>query len=769
MGRQIASRVACCSALAIVIASQSAIAQTTNNGQSGQATEQADSVIVVTAQGRTQQLQDVPIAINAVEGQVFQERVITNLETLIPQLPSVTVAESPFQKTVAIRGLGSTGGNIGYEQAAPLFVDGVFGGRGGQFVLPFFDLARVEVVRGPQAIFFGKNATAGAISIVSARPTANFFGSLNAGYDVQNDGYLGEAVLSGPLSNDVRARLAAHYSHRGDYLFDTSANRAAGGAREFGIRGGLEWDAAPNLSFYLKGEYADRRGDRRFQAVCANPAFTQIVLPPPLAAAFGGPVECREDQNLSSGAATGLFAAAYPPGSNYESSNSLNFVLQSNLTLGEHKLEFTSGYSGFDSANQDGLSRTSIGVATSTTQEKFDQYSQEVRLLSPTGGAIEYVLGGLYIHARHRVNQTISQAIPTLVGDYVAVDQRSDAYSAFGRVTWNFADNARISVGGRFTHETKDYASQVNRYLSPAVIAGLRFTAVPPSPAATFNLNLRRSESSFDPSVTAEWNATSRLLFYASVARGTKAGGFEFFPRALVPATPIQLVLPAAVEYQNERALNYETGFKWTFGSGFGQLNGSVFYNDLSDLQNQILNIANLGFQAFNAQEAHSAGFELEGFVRPVEQLRLGGAISYLDATYDRFEFPAQGVNFTGNRLPFAPRWSGNAYLDGNFDLANDLEMRTHFQVNYTGSMSFDASNNPADNGRPYATFDARLAFGIPSQNLELSVNARNLFDKDNIRLFSNPTILSLNLPSNPRGILLAEGRTIFLSIRKEF
>ena len=105
--------------------------------------------IVVTAQGRAQSLQRVPIAIAAVEGKTFQQRVILDLESLTPQLGSVTLAESPFQRTVAIRGLGSTGGNIGYEQSAPLFVDGVFGGRGGQFVLPFFDLSRIEVVKGP--------------------------------------------------------------------------------------------------------------------------------------------------------------------------------------------------------------------------------------------------------------------------------------------------------------------------------------------------------------------------------------------------------------------------------------------------------------------------------------------------------------------------------------------------------------------------------------------------------------------------------------------
>lgn len=723
----------------------------------------AEDEIVVTAQGRAQQLQDVPIAINAISGATFEERVITNLESLIPQLPSVTLAESPFQKTVAIRGLGSTGGNIGYEQSAPLFVDGIFGGRGGQFVLPFFDLDRVEVVRGPQAIFFGKNATAGAISIVSARPTNTFYARISGGYDLHGAGNIAEAALSGPLFDNLRARISSHYSKRGDYLFDTGISRNVGGAREVGIRGSVEWDASPGISFYLKGEYADHKADRRFQLVCASSVIRQVTV-------AGASAECVEDQNISSGAVAGLFAAAFPPGSDFERNKSRNVTLRADITLGDHQLELTSGYSGYNSGNQDGLDRSLIGLATSTTQEDFDQFSHEVRLLSPIGGTVEYVAGLLYINAEHAVNQTVSQTVPLLAGDYVAVKQKSEAYSGFGKLTFNFAENARISVGARYTHENKDYGSAVSRYLNPAVISSLSYRAIPAGPAIVYLLDLDRSESSFDPSITGEWNVSEDMLLYASIARGTKAGGFEFFPRGLVPVSPTQLVTAEAVEYEEERALNYEAGFKSTFGNGIAELNGSFFYNDLKGLQNQILNIANLGFETFNAQRAHSAGFEIEGFVKPVDELKLGGSLSYLDAEYDNFEFPARGVNFTGNRLPFAPKWSGNAYLDGEFMLNSGLELSTHFQLNYTGSMSFDASNAVVDNGRPYATFDLRVALKVPANQLEFAVNVRNLFDRDDIRLFSNPSLLSLALPAaNPRGVLLAEGRTIFLTAKKEF
>lgn len=737
-------------------------AQTSDAAQPAVAATDAQNAttqdIVVTAQGRAQSLQKVPIAIAAIEGKTFQQRVILDLESLTPQLGSVTLAESPFQRTVAIRGLGSTGGNIGYEQSAPLFVDGVFGGRGGQFVLPFFDLARVEVVKGPQAIFFGKNATAGAISIVSARPTREFYASINGGYEVQNGGYIAEGIVSGPLTSTLRARLSVHGSRKGDYLYDTSANKPVGGADEFGIRGGLEWDATSNLSFYLKGEYAKRNADRRFQLACAAPGATQVSF-------AGATVECVEDQRLSSGAINGPFAAAFPPGSDFDNSDAYNAVLVTDLMLGEHKLEATTGYSAFTSQNQDGLDRSAIGIATSSTGEDFHQISQELRLLSPTGNRFEYVVGGLFIHARHRVNQTVAQALPILVGDYIQVDQSSDAYSAFGKLTWNITDKLHFSAGARFTHEKKDYASTVSRTLDPLQIAVLDVDHFPTNPLAAFPQDLTRSESSFDPSGTIEWNAARGLLIYASVARGTKAGGFEFFPRALTMP-----VSPSAIQYGEERALNFEGGFKTTFAGGKGQLNGSIFYNKLTGLQNQVLNIAILGFEDYNAQRAHSAGFEVEGFFNPFEQIKIGGNVAYLDAKYDRFEFPSRNVNYTGNRLPFAPEWSGNGYIDSRFDLSPNLVLNTHLQVNYTDRMSFDASNDPADNGRRYATVDLRVAFSLPAQKLEFAVSGRNILDKQNIRIFSNPTLLSLALPAlNPRGVLLTEGRTVFLTVKKEF
>lgn len=754
----------CGGALLMLTASPSFAQNTANSAVQGQPAdgggEQSSETteIVVTAQGRAQALQDVPIAINVVEGETFQERALINLEALVPQLPSVTLAESPFQKTVAIRGLGSTGGNIGYEQSAPLFVDGIFGGRGGQFNLPFFDLARVEVVRGPQAIFFGKNATAGAISIVSARPTTTFEGSLYAGYEAQNEGWVGDLILSGPFSDTLRGRLSLHTARRGDYLFDTSTGESAGRSDEYGVRAGLAWDASSAVSFYLKGEYTKRDADRRFQLVCANRSITQVTV-------SGVTAECVEDQRLSSGALAGPLAANFPPGSDFDETDAYNAVLKTDIDVGDHQLELTSGFSAFESRNQDGLDRSSIGLAVSTTQDKFEQYSQEARLLSPTGGPIEYVLGALYIHSRQEVNQTLAQLAPSPVGDYIAVIQKNDSYSAFGRLTWNIAPNFRVSAGGRFTHEKKDYDSLVSRVTDLPQISSLSFDQFPANPIARFPQNLSRSESSFDPSVTIEWNASKDLLIFASVARGTKAGGFEFFPRALV--MPLD---PASLEYEEERALNFEAGFKASFANGLGQLNGAVFYNDLKDLQNQLLDIRVLGFQTFNAQEAHSSGFELEGFVKPIEQIKIGGTISYLDAVYDRFVFPVRNVNFTGNRLPFAPEWSGNAYIDGSFDLSAGLRLSTHLQVNHTGAMSFDASNAPADNGDAYTTFDARLALELVEQDLELAVNARNLFNKDDIRIFSNASILATVLPqANPRGVLLAEGRTVFLTLRKRF
>lgn len=165
--------------------------------------------VVVTAQKREQIISDVPISITAVSGEIITERGIQNLEELSEQIPNLKMTESPSQKTIFIRGQGNGGADAGLEQSVGLFIDGIYGGRDRQFASPFLDIQRVEVMRGPQTTFFGKNTTAGALAIHTARPTEEFEAFLIASYEPELEETAATGVVSGPLTDTLMGRLAA--------------------------------------------------------------------------------------------------------------------------------------------------------------------------------------------------------------------------------------------------------------------------------------------------------------------------------------------------------------------------------------------------------------------------------------------------------------------------------------------------------------------------------------------------------------------------------
>ncbi|MDJ0919890.1 MAG: TonB-dependent receptor [Henriciella sp.] len=782
---------------AILVSVSSLVMASVAHGQEATPSETENELsrlatVTVTAQGREQSLQDVPIAIAAIGGEEFQTRAILDIESLAPETPGVATAESPFQRTVSIRGVGSTGGNVGIEQSAPFFVDGVFGGRSGQFLAPFFDLDRVEVIRGPQAIFFGKNATAGAVSINTARPTDDFYASINAGYELENEGYFAEGVVSGPIAGDsLRGRLAMRYNERGDYLFDTSTGEDVGGSEDLAIRGSLEWDVNEDVGVFFKVEHSTREQDRRTQIVCNDGATETTDVYFGLPTLPGGvAVECVFDTNLSSGAAAGPFSETFGPGTDFGENDADNVALKIDWALGDHTLELLSGYSAYTTANQDGLDRSAVGLANSSADEDFEQFSQEIRLLSPTGGQFEYVFGALYLEQTHDYLQSIGLAIPAdlnpndasplpdgwqILTDVIDATQESEAYSLFGQLTWNFSDTVRASVGGRFTSEEKDFDPTTYRYL------GIQTATGPTSPAAqvsvsnfdpaaatqTFNFDqpgdaeaLSRSEDSFDPVVTVQWDASPETMVYGTFAQGTKAGGFEFFTR--------RTVMPFSADIltiEEEEATNYELGFKSTLLNGSARLNGSIFFAEYDGLQNQVVDAAAVGFVTFNA-DAEVFGVELDGTVELSEALLAGGALSYLDTQYveDVF-FNGVQVIAEGNPLPFAPEWSAMAYVSGNWDLGSSgYGLNSRVQVNYNDEMSFDGADLDADRADAYTTLDVRIGLDSPNRDWELSINAKNVTDEDDILLYSAPATLA-----NTSGQYVGVGRTVFLQARKTF
>ena len=217
-----------------------AFAQDAATAPQSEASSQLDDIIV-TAQKKQESLQNVPISVDVVGGETLDRLGLSNFDELSGKIPNFSVRKSGSTSLISIRGIGS-GGDRGFEQSVGMFIDGVFAGRDQQFAVPFFDLQRVEVLKGPQSILFGKNTIAGAVNITTAGPTEAPRASLTAEYEPEANERVLSGYVSGPLTETLRGRLAARVSRNDGYLFNTLTNRDERASEDALIRASVEWE-----------------------------------------------------------------------------------------------------------------------------------------------------------------------------------------------------------------------------------------------------------------------------------------------------------------------------------------------------------------------------------------------------------------------------------------------------------------------------------------------------------------------------------------------
>ncbi|MGH1373842.1 MAG: TonB-dependent receptor [Cellvibrionaceae bacterium] len=337
--------------------------------------------IVVTAQKREESLMDVPISVNAVSGEKMSEAGITELEGMTAYVPNLTMNQTGIGTIIAIRGI-SSGINQGFEQSVGQYVDGVYYGRAQLARAPFMDLDRVEVLRGPQSILFGKNSIAGAISMHTAKPTDEFEGSVTALYEPDHGEQDIRLVVSGPLTDNLSGRLAILDRTIDGYYDNDTLNRDESDEDVSVIRGSLQWDASDDLTINLKVE------DGSFDT---KGRFLEVVNP--VGASYGGVLS-----TLTGGAYTLDTDQDFNRQSNGDKSvnDTENVTLNIDYALGDHTLTLISGYNAYEFAEDCDCDFTGASIFTADTAEDFEQWSQEVRITSPGGETVDYIAGFFY-------------------------------------------------------------------------------------------------------------------------------------------------------------------------------------------------------------------------------------------------------------------------------------------------------------------------------------------------------------------------------------
>jgi outer membrane receptor protein involved in Fe transport len=726
--------------------------------------------IVVTAQKRAESLRDVPLSVEAVSGAKLEEAGIVKLEDLKAYVPNLQVSETGIANNIYIRGIGS-GLNQGFEQSVSTYMDGIYRGRGHQSRMPFLDLERVEVLRGPQPILFGKNAVAGAVNMVGAKPTREFEGMFDASYDFENNDFIASAVLSGPLSERVGARLAVHGRTADGYVENLTLGRNEPARDEIAARLTMDFDVtdALSLSWRTEGGSYDTKG-RQIEIFGETPitsgsltglTYSQIVAGPVPAFPQGQNLTARNNvldyKRSSNGDSSDL--------ANFETALTANYDFSNGLTLTS-----VTGYSNYSLDELCDCDFVGATVFDAGVTEHYDQFSQEFRLTSPADQTLSWIAGvyfqdyGLSEHDYLHV-PTTSLVMPVLTSAFLqqglcnslatcsglagafsdAVNPRdfkqdSTVYSAFAQATWRINDAWKLAFGGRFSKEDKN-GSRVT-----SLTKGFGGPNLPPQVLPLFaavlgivphNISGSRSENTFSPLVNLQYTFAHDSMVYLSWAQGSKAGGFD--ARSNKPPS-----LGGTFEFEDELATTYELGVKTAVGNT-AEINADVFYTDYKDLQTSAFDGA-IGFNVGNGS-ARVMGAEVQGRWRVTPSFTLSGSMAYLDFEWTNYfgqcyyglapipagQPNAGNCNYDGFTNQLAPKFTGYLSADYKWAVGSHLRMGVTADVIYSSKYLESLTLDPATTQDAYAKVNARLSLGDANGHWEVALVGRNLTDETTV------------------------------------
>lgn len=726
--------------------------------------------ILVTAQKREQSLLDVPISVNAMAGEKIDDTGITGIERMADYIPSLNMTQTGIGTTISIRGI-SSGVNQGFEQSAAQFVDGVHFGRAQLSRAPFLDIERVEVLRGPQSILFGKNSTAGAISITTARPTDEFFAKVTGLYEPEHSEQDLRAVISGPMTDQLSGRLAVLDRSIDGHFHNTTTGQDETREEDQVVRGTLLWQPNSQWDITLKLEDGsfDQEG-RNLEVV--NPAEIEIPGRPTV------PYSAVLSQ-LTGGAYTLDTTQDFNRQSNgdFSYNNTRNAMLEVETELGEHSLTAVTGYTAYDYEELCDCDFVGVPMFNILSKEDYSQISQEIRIASPESGPFSY-MGGLFYQSsdlefddeiRVPSDSLLPVALQQQVGEGALLlrgtasqrdfQQDSDIAAVFFQGTWEFTSDLRLTLGGRYTDEEKTASRrQYHTVTDPDSGATVeRPVGTPQDPYnglyGLFNIEpydtlaRKRSESGFTPSVTLQYDLNGTDMVYASYTTGFKSGGFDVRSNAHPDPTVNNAVnassgspvpITGVFEFEDEEVKNYEIGGKFNLADGRAELNAALFYTDFQDLQTSQFDGA-FSFNVTNAAEAAIQGLELDGRWMATNDLMISGGLAWLDFEYDNFptaqcyfgQAPGQTqCDASGKTREFTPELQGNLSANHTLALSRGLTLSSTLDLIYSDEYLATPTLDPRMVQDSYVKVNARVALIGQDDRWEVALIGKNLTDE---------------------------------------
>ncbi|MBA4759299.1 TonB-dependent receptor [Sphingosinicella sp.] len=688
--------------IALAAAATHASAQDVNSGRNPAGQGEADierlGEIIVTAEKRAESAQSVPIAISAFTGEELENAGVTDIESLKQVSPNLQFGKGPIDNFVSIRGVGAELINISSEPGVSIAQDGVPFSSPTMFDAAFMDVARIEVLRGPQGTIAGRNATGGTINIYSALPTSRFEGRVRAA--VANFDYrMAEGMISGPLAGDVLlGRLAVRRERSDGWATNTLTGETFNNADNFKARATLLAKFSPDFTASLILEkFIDDSSPMIFGLGRARPDR------PSYAEAIGSVDYDREART---------FSANYPSNRRVEGEKG---ILRLSWDLGlTTNLTSITGYVANKNSGQFGGALVDTLAVFDYLETDVEQRSQEVTLTTDLSDRLDLILGGIYLNSKSHEPLLFglpSAGLPVDTFDFTA-DQTLNSFAFYTQWRYRLSDEVRLTVGGRYTHDEKHYRE-------------VDFFAGFPLPT----VDAKRAWEAFTPRFAIDYMPNPDLLFYASVSRGFKAGGINAF--ATSDGT--------FDEFEPEFIWNYEAGVKANLLDNRVQTSLTGFYMDYTNVQ-QNLRILNettgvLLPNVINASSATIKGIEASIDAAATDQLMLRAAGTWLDATYDELEtndliYPELGLrDLSGNRLTRAPEWQFTTSGIYTLPIGNSLQAIFRADYQWQSKVYFSFFNHPLNAQKAYGVLNLSASLGGVDGNWRLDAFVRNVTD----------------------------------------
>jgi len=750
---------------------------------------EAERVIVVQARRQNETLQEVPVTVTAIGGDTLQKFNIDQVADITSRVPTlnVQVGGSGSGGQLSLRGVGSSNISAAFDSAVAFEYDGVVISTMRLVQAGFFDVEQVDVLRGPQSLYFGKSATAGVLSLRSANPTSDWEIGMRGSYEFEEKGYLVSGYISGPVTDTLGIRIAGQFNDIEEFQIlqdGTPAVNQERGLTDYIGRLTLDWNPFDRFRANFKLQYSKNENDGAIGTAeinCgANGRADSVFL---LSGAVNIPAgyNCiTDDQRYFLPDAAAQLAASVPTPSKAAGRNGVPFGeteiwfgrLQFELDLSDAlTLTSVTGVLDMEAVDFDSYSYGGVfpgpngtilpgGAGGSDPINALEQYSQELRLASDFDGAFNFMLGAFYEDrtftfdtSQQGVNISFfgADSARPLVGGGVAPGTgftydwdkthitKTEALSFFGSVTFDITDRIELSGGVRYTDEKKVQTISVPYVHNSLAYVSAGGGLFRPSPAflqsGFFSGPIEFTDDNFSPEATIKFQANDDFNIFASFKTGYKSGGID---NSALPSNSLSAAAASgdfsSLIFRSEEATGGEVGFKSQWADRTFTLNATAFYYVFTDLQVQNFNAVTVQFVTTNAGELTTKGVDLETRWRtPLTGLSLSANLSYLNAEYtDTFVQPLgiSTVDLNGRRGSQAPEWAGNFAADWSIPLGDSLELFLAGNAAYNDGYITDESTLNDYVQPSFWLFDANISIGHPDGKWKLSLVGQNLSDE---------------------------------------